>query len=121
LEQFRPFKPDTRLDIATQIANHLKSMLQCPTHQNACLAQLPSVMELAGFYRCSPLDVLDGLYSLKNQRYEYVMNGLDSDVLLYGSILAYKPTKVLPAWLYPWEREHKLKETPLTTPFQHQP
>jgi hypothetical protein len=61
--------------------------------------------------------VLDGLYSLKTQRYEYIMNGLDSDILLYGSVIACKPTKVLPAWMYPWEREHKLKENPLITLF----
>jgi hypothetical protein len=75
-------------------------------------------MELAEFYHCSALDVLDGLYNLKNQRYEYAMNGLDSDVILYGPLVGLKPTKALPVWLYPWERTHKVTENPIITLFQ---
>lgn len=117
IEALPAFKLKDCMNIASQIASHLKRILQHQASDMACL-NLPSAMELAEFYHCSALDVLDGLYHLKNQSYEYAMNGLDSEIILYGPIAGHKPVKPLPEWLYPWERAHKVTENPIITLFQ---
>jgi hypothetical protein len=47
---------------------------------------LPSVMELAGQYHWNILDVLEALFELKKQHYDYRMDGLDGEILLWDPL-----------------------------------
>lgn len=82
--QLPPMHFSDKRSVALQIAAHLRKALHkygqgCPTS-----LRIPSAMELAGFYHHSILDVLDGLFELKNQHYAYTMNGLDAEIILQG-------------------------------------
>lgn len=44
--------------------------------------RIPSVLDLAGLFRCSELDILDALYELKEESYQYSLMGLDGLITL---------------------------------------
>lgn len=98
--EFPPFKPDDKTPVAEQIAEHLMQMLAIYGHGNPPSLRIPSALELSGFYRRDILDVLDGLFILKEHHYEYAMNGLDADIVL----------------LDPWCRKHPRQTTGKVTP-----
>lgn len=113
-QQLPRFKKNDKQAIAQQVAQNLKRIMQqFGSHQPTSI-KLPSAMELAQFYQCTPLDVLDGLYAFKGPQYDYTMQGLDADIVLCGPLVCIKPEKAKPEWMYPWECTHKLTENPLT-------
>jgi len=114
IPQFPHFKKSEKYEIAKQIARHLKRLVKQTGNGQPTAIKVPSAMELSTFYHCTPLDVLDGLYAFRSQEYDYAMQGLDSQIILYGPRVGMKPDKVLPEWLYPWECTHKLTENPLS-------
>lgn len=71
---------------AMQIADHLAAQLAAHGTGEPPSLRIPSPMALAGFYRRSVLDVLDGLYELKQRRYDYVSGGLDQEVILHDPV-----------------------------------
>jgi hypothetical protein len=88
-------------DVARQIADHLIKILKekgcgCPTS-----LRIPSSLMLGQFYKQSILDVLDGLFELKQQHYEYVMNGLDAEIILHDPLCRTKSGKSVPARHWP--------------------
>lgn len=67
---------------ATQIAEHMITMLETYGSGEPRSLKIPSPVMLAGFYNRSVLDVLDALYELKMMHYEYITGGLDYEVIL---------------------------------------
>lgn len=89
------FNANKKTEMAVQIANHLKTMLKVSGTGCPASLRVPSALELSGFYHCSILEVLDGLFELKKQHYEYVMNGLDAEIILHDPLCRKKPDKRL--------------------------
>lgn len=121
ISDFPPFVFSEKSDIALQIAAHLRRVLR--NHGRGCPASLriPSAITLSGFYQRSILDVLDGLIELKNQHYEYVMNGLDSEIILHDPLCRSKNNKSTLTWstlseelLNPWNAIKQHTRNPLT-------
>jgi len=73
-------------DSVQQISAHLRQQLERYGAGNIPTIELPSAMELSYFYERNVLDVLDALFELKKQQYEYSMNGLDAEILLWDPI-----------------------------------
>ena len=113
ISQLPPFQAKPEMAMSLQIARHLKQTLKKLGKEANITLKLPSAILLADFYHCTPLDVLDALFTLKNQLYEYTMPGLDGEITLYGPVDCCGAGKQIPAWLYPWEQTHKLAENPL--------
>jgi len=111
--QLPPFQAKPELAVSLQIARHLKQALKKFGKEANVTLKIPSAILLADFYHCTPLDVLDALFNLKNQLYEYTMPGLDGEITLYGPVNGCNINRQIPAWLYPWEQTHKLAENPL--------
>jgi hypothetical protein len=116
-----PCKFSEKSDIALQIAAHLRRTLEAYGNGNPPSLRLPSAMVLAGFYRRSILDVLDGLFELKHQHYEYVMNGLDGEIILHDPLARRKTARKGPGWsalseefLRPWNTVMAYTRNPLT-------
>lgn len=78
-----PCKLKDDLDSARQIAHHLEQLLDGLGAGKPPSIRIPSALVLSGFYHRSILDVLDGLHELKKHCYEYVMKGLDADIILH--------------------------------------
>jgi hypothetical protein len=95
LQALPPFKFSQKSEVALQIASHMRRTLELFGTGNPPSLKIPSAMDLAFFYRCSVLDVLDGLFALKTQRYDYSMNGLDSEIILKDPISRRKQTASL--------------------------
>jgi hypothetical protein len=70
-------------DSIQQISAHLRQQLERCGTGNPPTIGLPSAMELSYFYERNVLDVLDALFELKKQQYEYSINGLDAEILLW--------------------------------------
>jgi len=89
-EELPNWEFNNKKEISEQIATHLK--LAFKLYAQGCPASLriPSAMELSVFYRYSILDVLDALFELKNQHYEYVMYGLDAEIILHDPLCRIK-------------------------------
>lgn len=113
VRELPPFQAKADQAISTQIAKHLKQTLNNLEKGVNVSLKLPSAIVLADFYHCTPLDVLDGLFTLKNQLYEYAMPGLDGELTLSGPVANCHMGRHIPAWMYPWDQTHKLAENPL--------
>lgn len=114
VSQLPRFKKNERQEISKQVALHLRRLIQQVGNGRLVSIKIPSAMELAEFYHCTPLDVLDGLYTFKTQEYDYAMQGLDAEIILCGPLVGIKPDNIRPEWMFPWECTHKLAENPLT-------
>lgn len=113
VRELPPFQAKEEQAISLQIAKHLKLTLNKLGKGANISLKLPSAIDLADFYHCTPLDVLDGLFNLKNQLYEYSMPGLDGEITLSGPVANCNMGRHIPAWMYPWDQTHKLAENPL--------
>lgn len=116
-----PYQFNGKVELAPQIATHLQRTLEhCPNDHYPSV-QLPSTMVLADFYQCSILDVLDGLFELKRHHYEYMLNGLDGEILLHDPMARKKNCKGMAAWralaeeqlLHPWSIIKRNTHNPL--------
>lgn len=82
-ESFLPCQVNDKIECSLQIAEYLKKILALYVTAKPHEVHLPSVMFLAGFFHRPLIDVLEGLWELKKQHYDYVMTGLDTDIVLY--------------------------------------
>lgn len=104
----KPWRLKENVPAAPQIADHLIGLLEsCGSGEPPSL-RLPSPMALAAFYRRGILDVLDGLYEMKQRRYEYVTGGLDHEVIVHDPLSRKAhPHVVWPmftdGWQSPWQ------------------
>ncbi len=89
LEIFPSYKVNHQAVVSIQIAQYLKKLF---AEEYANSLSIPSVMELAMFFGCSPLDVLDAFYELRKQGYLYTLNDLYRPVS-FIDVLQAKPTK----------------------------
>ena len=88
-----PCKFSEKADSALEIATHLRRVLETYGNGEPLSLRLPSTMALSGFYHRSILDVLDGLFELKRQHYDYMMNGLDAESILHDPLARKKGGK----------------------------
>lgn len=75
LEALPGFADNGRDNLLLQVVRYMKHLF---TEQMAADVRLvlPSVADLAGFFGCSPLDILDAFYELRRQGYTYAMDDL---------------------------------------------
>jgi hypothetical protein len=69
-----------------KIARWLKKNYQEQITDQAHPLLMPSMMELAGLHHWNILDVLEALFELKRQHYDYKMDGLDGEILLWDPL-----------------------------------
>jgi hypothetical protein len=69
-------------DTVLQIALHLRNVLALNGTGCPLKIQLPPALELSGFYRKTVMEVLDALFELKREGYDYHMYGLDGEITL---------------------------------------
>lgn len=124
LAELPRWKFNDREDVSQQIATHLRKALEELGAGNPPSLRTPSVMHLADFCNRSILDVLDALYALKLQHYEYVMNGLDADVILHDPLARKRGSRRTPGWSgladaasNPWNALHQVGRKPLSEIF----
>lgn len=91
------WKLNEKANVSLQIAAHLKKTLDMFGTGSPIVLKLPSAMELSYFYHRSILDVLDGLFALKAQHYDYIMNGLDDVIILEDPLARKKSNQIFPA------------------------
>lgn len=75
-DQLPPFKGNPHQSRVVQFSAYFKKLM---TDNGSSTLMLPSVLQLAQFFNCCELDILDTLYELKQQGYQYDMpdfNGL---------------------------------------------
>ncbi len=75
LDDLPAFEFDTNQSYATQYANYFKNLLLNPSSSHIII---PTATELSIFFNCCELDILDALYEIKEQGYEYDMYGISS-------------------------------------------
>jgi len=116
LSSFPAFKRNHQKEIAPQIAHHLTLLMQQNGTETRLSIRIPAAMILCDFYNCTPLDVLDGLYAFRQKNYEYVMNGMDSEITLHNQphIVKTRPSSF---WNGPWNLTHKIAESPFISIF----
>lgn len=69
-----------------KIARWIKKNYQERIKDQGHPLNMPSVMELAGLHHWSILDVLEALFELKRQHYDYKIDGLDGDIMLWDPL-----------------------------------
>jgi hypothetical protein len=117
MHRFPAFKRNPQKEIAPQIAQHLAKYMEQSGPDASISIRIPAAISLSEFYGCSPLDVLDGLYAFRQKNYEYMMNGLDSEITL-NSLPHNLTVRSKTFWHGPWELTHKIAESPLINLFQ---
>lgn len=116
LSKFPPFKRNRKQDIACQIAQHLALLLKNDCPHSTVELRIPATTALSQFYNCTVLDVLDGLYAFKQKNHEYVMSGLDSEIILCAQP-HFQKTRTQSPWLTPWDMTHRIAENPFINLF----
>lgn len=88
-------KLNIKADVPLQIAAHLRKTMDMYGTGSPVVLRVPSAMELSFFYHRSILDVLDGLFALKAQHYEYMLKGLDDVITLENPLARKNPARLL--------------------------
>jgi hypothetical protein len=112
IASFLPCKFNDKYETSRQIAAHLRHMLETFGSGEQLSLKTPSAMTLSGFYNRSILDVLDALFALKKQHYEYIIQGLDGEIILYAPVVKKKLLKDFSRVhdiIAPWGRTLKRK------------
>jgi hypothetical protein len=84
LKELPPVELNDKYPTSRQIAVYLKKLLDKYTHERKDTAHVivPSVLNLAGFFHCSELHILEALQELGRFVYDYEMTGLDCPIHL---------------------------------------
>lgn len=86
LDNFPVYRFKANQEVALQIAEHLKLLLESYGAGKPTSVCVPSTVILSDFYQSTVLDVLDALFKLQEQHYDYMMHGLDAEIVLYDKL-----------------------------------
>jgi len=86
ITEIPPCKLRSDLNTAQQVACHLRRVLEIYGEGMPPSLKIPSTIELARFFNRSILEILDGLFEMKKQHFEYVMLGLDGEIILHDPL-----------------------------------
>jgi len=69
-----------------QIAMHMKTMLEQYGTGSPSSLKLPSVFDLSAFYDRKLSVVLEGLFELRSEQYDYIMHSMDEEFILFDPL-----------------------------------
>jgi hypothetical protein len=84
LEHFPAYFPnEDKLNRSETIAQFLRNVIVERLPRKASLLHLPSLSQLAFFFRCSHLEIYDSLRTLRTQGFDFTLAGIDTPVELW--------------------------------------
>jgi len=84
LEHFPAYLPvEDKLNRSETIAQFLRNVIVERMPRKAPLLHLPSLSQLASFFRCSHLEIYDALRALRTHGFDFTLAGIDAPVELW--------------------------------------
>ncbi|WP_373531739.1 hypothetical protein [Vampirovibrio sp.] len=94
LKKLPPFQVPDRPQGLQPLVEHLRGVLETFGKGHPPAVQIPSVIAMALFYRCDILDLLESLSLLREDRYDYLMKGLDLPIVLVDPLSRLRRSRV---------------------------